>query len=263
MHLSCAAETLRKSTCSVQKSQSRNSAGWRHLRMKGDRFSSTRRQVWQSTAVPRGGLGFFSIFFPSFLTPSQCIGVKGGGKPVHAPVQLWAPELHILNESLQLKQKKNANHHEQTVQYGLREGDVPLMSSGLTKWSIHHTASIILQYSPSAQLHRIYTKHVQSRVLSVLSKSCLIQTLMRSEPQLLWTGFFTQQSMGASAGINPCMKGRQRCALQTGGAVCVTSSFGSNFSLWTPSPGIFLPRTSLTIYASVFSGDTKWGAVAD
>lgn len=47
MHLSCTAGTLRKSIYSVQKSLSRNSAGWRRLRMKGGRCSLTRRQVWK------------------------------------------------------------------------------------------------------------------------------------------------------------------------------------------------------------------------
>jgi len=47
-------------------------------------------------------VGFFLLLL--FLTTSQCIGVKGG-KPVHAPVQVWAAELHILKEAVEVKEK--------------------------------------------------------------------------------------------------------------------------------------------------------------
>lgn len=97
------------------------------------------------------------------------------GKPVHAPDQLWAAELHILNESVQLK--KN-------LQYVLREADVSLMSSDRADKIVNtlHTASIILQYSMSAQLGKIYTKHVQSRVVIVREGfHCFVQILLNSD----------------------------------------------------------------------------------
>lgn len=116
-----------------------------------------------------------------------------------------------------------------------------LMSSGRADKVVNtlHTASIILPYSVSTQLGNICTKHIQSVAregfhcfVQILLNSDLCD-LMRFEPQVVWTGFFTQQRVGGRAGSKPPLSGRESCAAphRLGGAVCVSSSFGSTFSL--------------------------------
>lgn len=71
------------------------------------------------------------------------------------------------------------------------------MSSGRADKIVNtlHTASIILQHSVSTQLGNIYTKHVQSRVFTVLSKCCLILThVIQWDLNHNWSGLASSPS---------------------------------------------------------------------